>query len=107
MHPPLFRAVLIALAIAFTMAFVIVVVPPLLAPGAVIGAFAAGFVNPFASGYAIDVILCWCVLAAWVVHDATANGVRHGWIALALGVVPGVATGFALYLLIRMRQRPL
>ncbi|WP_369010820.1 DUF2834 domain-containing protein [Klebsiella pneumoniae] len=32
------------------------------------------------------------------------KGIRHGWVALLLGVVPGVATGFAVYLLIRLNQ---
>ena len=29
---------------------------------------------------------------------------RGGWLALLLGIVPGVAVGFALYLLMRQRQ---
>lgn len=88
----------------FAGVFLVVVVPPLLASGDIIGAFAAGFVNPYAAGYATDAILCWCLLALWVVYEARAHGVRHGWIAVLLGVAPGVATGFALYLVLRHRQ---
>ncbi|RZL02848.1 MAG: DUF2834 domain-containing protein [Rubrivivax sp.] len=99
-----FRALLILIAALFTLAFVLVVVPPLAESRDVLGAFAAGFVNPYAAGYALDTICCWCVLTAWVVHEARAHQVRHGWIAVLLGVVPGVATGFAVYLLLRLRQ---
>ena len=99
-----FRTALCIWAAGFALAFIIIVMPPLLANPDVIGAFAAGFVNPYASGYALDTIMCWCVLATWVVYEARAKGMRHGWVALLLGVVPGVATGFAVYLLLRLRQ---
>ncbi len=93
-----------ALAVGFSLVFGILVVPPLLASGDIVGAFAAGFVNPYASGYALDAIFCWFVLAVWVVQEARTQGVRHGWVALLLGVAPGVATGFGVYLLMRARQ---
>lgn len=92
------------LGIAFAIIFCVVVVPPLIASGDVIGAFAAGFVNPFASGYSTDVLMCWAVLAVWVIYEARAHQIKHGWIALLVGVAPGVATGFALYLILRHRQ---
>lgn len=44
------------------------------------------------------------MLAVWVMYEAKVKGIRHGWVALLLGVVPGVATGFAVYLLIRLKQ---
>lgn len=100
----MYRFLYLALASVFAIAFGLVVLPALIASPDIIGAFAAGFVNPFSSGYALDAILCWCVLAVWVTQEARERGVRHGWIALALGVVPGVATGFALYLLMREPQ---
>lgn len=93
-----------ALAAGFALLFAVVVMPPLLASGDVAGALAAGFVNPFASGYALDAIFCWLVLAVWVVQEAKTQGVRHGWVALLLGLAPGVATGFGVYLLLRARQ---
>jgi len=104
MHPSLFSILLVAIALAFSLAFGIVVVPPLLQSGDVLGAFAAGFVNPYASGYALDTISCWCVLTVWVIHEARHKGIKHGWIAVLLGVAPGVATGWAVYLLLRQKQ---
>ncbi len=94
----------VVLGAGFATLFGVIVVPPLLASGDVIGALAAGFVNPYASGYALDALFCWAVLAVWVVQEARTQGVRHGWLALLLGLAPGVATGFAVYLLIRARQ---
>ncbi|HEY1076504.1 MAG TPA: DUF2834 domain-containing protein [Fontimonas sp.] len=99
-----FKFLLVVLGAGFAVAFAVMVVPPLLASGDVVGAFAAGFVNPYSSGYALDAIMCWCVLAIWVLYERSTLGLRHGWVALLLGVVPGVATGFAFYLLLRTRQ---
>jgi hypothetical protein len=105
MSTSLFRVLLVLFGGGFAVAFAVIVVPPLLREPDVIGAFAAGFVNPYAAGYALDAILCWCVLAVWVIFEARGAGVRHGWLALVLGVVPGVATGFAVYLLLRLQQK--
>ncbi|MEN8722584.1 MAG: DUF2834 domain-containing protein [Alphaproteobacteria bacterium] len=105
MSERLFTTLLIILAAGFAAAFCVLVVPPLIESGDVMGAFAAGFVNPYASGYSTDVLMCWAVLAVWVVYEAKTHKIKHGWIALAVGVVPGVATGFALYLLLRLRQQ--
>lgn len=99
-----FRILLALIGGGFAIAFCVIVVPPLLASGDVIGAALGGFVNPYASGYSLDVILCWCVLGVWIAYERSTLGVRHGWIALLLGVVPGVATGFAFYLFLRTRQ---
>jgi len=99
-----FRILLIAVAILFTGIFVVVVVPPLIANPDVIGAFAAGFVNPYAAGYSSDVILCWLALAIWVIHEAKVYQVRHGWLCLLVGLVPGVAVGLAVYLVVRSHQ---
>lgn len=98
------KVLLVVLALGFAVLFSVVVVPPLLASGDVLAAFAAGFVNPYASGYALDAITCWLVLAVWVIYEAKARHVRYGWVALLLGLAPGVATGFATYLLLRMRH---
>src|SRR5687768_526562 len=104
MSQSLFKVLLVVLGAGFALAFAWIVVPPLLVSGDVVGAFAAGFVNPYASGYALDVITCWCVLALWVAYERARFGVRHGWIALVLGIALGVATAFALYLWLRMSQ---
>jgi hypothetical protein len=93
------------LACGFVAAFALIVVPPLLASGDVLSGIAHGFVNPYATGYALDAIGCWCVLAAWVLHDRARLRVRHGWVALVLGVVPGAVVGLAFYLLLRQRAR--
>lgn len=63
-----------------------------------------GYANPISSGYTTDTLCCWLVLAVWIVDDALRRGVRRGWIALLLAAVPGVAVGFALYLLMRQSQ---
>jgi hypothetical protein len=85
----------IAIAASFTVLFAAVVVPPLIDNPDIIGALAAGFVNPYSSGYSSDVIACWFILAAWVWFESQAKGVRHGWVCLVVGLVPGVAVGFA------------
>jgi hypothetical protein len=104
MNEKQFRASIIAVALGFTVLFCVIVVPPLIADPDILGAFAAGFVNPYSSGYSADVIACWLILAAWVAYEAKSKGVKHGWLCLLVGVFPGVAVGFAAYLLLRSRQ---
>lgn len=60
--------------------------------------------HPYASGYSMDVLVCWAILAAWVIYEAKTYSVRKGWLCLLLGIFPGVAVGFALYLLLRAKQ---
>ena len=104
MSDNLFKACLLLAASLFTIIFCFLVIPPLIESRDIIGAFAAGFVNPFAAGYSTDVFFCWFVLAVWVWHDASSLAIKNGWVCLVLGVVPGVAVGFALYLLVRHLQ---
>ena len=99
-----FHAIIIAVALGFTAIFFVIVVPPLIDNPDVLGAFGAGFENPYSFGYSADVIACWFILAAWVVFEAKSKRVRHGWLCILLGVVPGVAVGFAAYLLLRSNQ---
>ncbi len=99
-----FRIAIIAVALAFTALFCVVVVPPLIDNPDVLGALGAGFVNPYASGYSADVIACWLILAIWVAFEAKSRSVKHGWLCLLLGIVPGVAVGLAAYLLLRSSQ---
>ncbi|MEO1596869.1 MAG: DUF2834 domain-containing protein [Pseudomonadota bacterium] len=106
MSESLFKAALVFAALFFTVYFAVVVVPPLVADPDIVGAFAAGFVNPYSSGYSTDVLVCWGILAVWIVYEAGAHSVKRGWVCLLLGVVPGVAVGFAAYLLIRAKQVP-
>lgn len=93
-----------AIALVFTVFFVLTVIPPLMQNWDVVAAFGAGFVNPYSSGFAADAIACWFVLGAWVAYERSALGIKHGWPCLLLGIVPGVAVGFAVYLIIRIRQ---
>lgn len=105
MTKPIYFALLAVVAILFSTFFVVAVLPALATDWDIFSAFAAGFVNPFAAGYSIDVILCWCVLAIWVFYERSTLKIKHGWICLILGVIPGVAVGFALYLILRERQK--
>ncbi len=102
MNKQLFSIGLILIAATFTVLFCVLVIPPLLQNPDIIGAFSAGFVNPYASGYAADVVCCWVTLLIWVWYESPR--VKHGWVCLLLGLVPGVAVGFAGYLLLRARQ---
>lgn len=104
MNDKLFSFFVLGIALAFTVFFGVTVVPPLLADFDVIGALMAGFVNPYAAGYSTDVILCWLLLAVWVSYEALVYRVRHGWLCLLLGLAPGVAVGFGLYLWLRQKQ---
>ena len=94
-----FKLSVIGLVSLFVLFFCVVVVPPLLQTPDVLGAFAAGFVNPYAAGYSFDVIVCYLLLVVWVLFERREHGIKGGWICLALGIVPGVAVGFGLYLL--------
>ena len=95
---------LVIVGIGFAAFFFITLGPSLIENPDVVAAFKAGYVNPFSSGFATDAIACWLVLAAWVVYEKFEKGMKHGWIALLIGLVPGVASAFALYLVMRMRQ---
>lgn len=106
MNEQVFKLSVSAIGIGFALFFMITVVPPLLENPDVIGAAMAGFVNPYAAGYATDTILCWFVLAVWVIYEATSRNVKHGWLCLLIAAVPGVASGFALYLVLRAKQLP-
>lgn len=99
-----FEATVLLLALAFAAFFLVTVLPPALAAGDIVGAFAAGFVNPYAAGYSTDVIISAFILFAWIAYERSHLGIRHGWIAVPLSLVPGVAVGFAVYLVIRSRQ---
>jgi Terpene cyclase DEP1 len=104
MNEQLFKATIILAATVFIAIFCWLVIPPLIANPDIVGAFAAGFVNPYSSGYSADVLASWVILTAWIMFEARAHGLRHGWTCAVLGLFPGVAVGFAAYLLLRMRQ---
>ncbi len=102
MSKKIFQISLAFIGILFTVIFCVIVIPPLVENPDIIGAFAAGFVNPYASGYSTDVFCCWAILLVWVIYEAPK--MKYGWICLLLGIIPGVAVGFALYLLLRTKQ---
>lgn len=104
MNEQTFKYLVMGVGLAFAAFFCVTIIPELIAEPAVIAAFAAGFVNPYAAGYSTDVILCWVILTLWVVYERAQFGVRGGWICVLLGIVPGVAVGFALYLVMRLSQ---
>ncbi len=102
MTEPLFKAAIIVAAAVFAALFGWWCIPPFVAHPDVIDAFSAGFVNPYASGYAADTLACWTILTTWIVYEAKTKGVRYGWVFAVLGIVPGVAVGFAGYLMLRL-----
>lgn len=104
MHERIYFTLLAFIAISFSAFFVATVIPAVAVDWDIISAIAGGFVNPFAAGYSTDVILCWCVLAIWVFFERKTKNIKHGWVCVLLGVVPGVAVGFALYLILRSKQ---
>jgi Terpene cyclase DEP1 len=104
MTPNIFKFTILAAASVFTALFAYWCIPALIADPDIIGAFAAGFVNPYSSGYSADVLACWVILSAWILYERRTLGIRHGLWCIALGAIPGVAVGFAGYLLLRMRQ---
>lgn len=77
MSKVVFEALVIGLGATFAIAFCIIVVPPLLESGDLPGAFAAGFVNPFSSGYSLDVIVCAFILFAWISYERSVLGVQE------------------------------
>lgn len=92
------------LGLGFAAYFFITFVPLLAENPSVVHAFKAGYANPYSSGFSTDVITCWFVLAAWVIYERFEKGINYGWVVLLVGLVPGVATAFALYLYLRMKQ---
>ena len=104
MNQRTFEVSVLLLGGAFAVFFFVIVFPPLLESGDVVGAFAAGFVNPFASGYSTDVIICALILLVWVIYERRQIGIRHGWVVIPLSFFPGVAVAFAVYLVLRNRQ---
>ena len=102
--PILYHSIIVVIAGVFTAYFLTVIIPELLVDKDIIGAFLAGFVNPYATGYSLDVFACWLFLLAWVVHERGTLKVQNGWMALILGIVPGVIVGLVAYTIIRRGQ---
>jgi len=97
-----FKVSLAIVAIFFTLIFCFLVVPSLMNNPDIIGAIKGGFVNPYATAYSMDAICCWIILLIWVIYEMPK--IKYGWICLLLGLIPGIAVGFAAYLIIRTNQ---
>lgn len=93
-----------AIGLAFTLVFAILVMPSLLKDLSIATALSSGFVNPYSTGFSLDTLSSWLVLTVWIIYEARSSGIRHGWIAILLGLIPGTATGFAVYLILRTMQ---
>ena len=102
MSKTLFQISIALVAVVFMIIFCVLVFPPLLQNPDIIGAFAAGFVNPYASAYATDAVCCWVVLLFWVIYEYPK--IKYGWVCLLLGLVPGAAVGFGVYLILRTKE---
>ena len=101
MNQNVFKFSLGIIAIVFTIYFGLTVIPAFFETTDFLAAVKGGFVNPFASAYSMDAIMSWIVLAIWVLYES--NTVKYGWLALLLGIFPGVVVGFAFYLVWRMK----
>lgn len=93
-----------AIGLAFTIAFTVLVMPSLFNDLSIVTALSAGFVNPYSTGFSLDTLSSWLVLTVWIISEARTSGIRHAWIAILLGLIPGTATGFAAYLILRTMQ---
>jgi len=102
MKKKVFKISLALVAIFFVLIFCFIVIPPLMDHPDILGAIAGGFVNPFATGFSTDAVCCWVILLILVVYEIPK--IKYGWVCLLLGLVPGVAVGFATYLIIRTNQ---
>ncbi len=100
-----FDWIIIALAATFVVALAVVVVPTFVDDNLdLVHAFDQALINPYATGFATDLLFTYLILCAWVLYEANYRGVRHGWIAIVLGFLIGVAVGLTIYLLIRHRE---
>ncbi len=104
MTKKLFDSLIMFLGAAFAVLFCVIVLPPLFESEDLIGAFASGFVNPFSTGYSLDAIFCALILICWALYEKKTLGIKHGWVVIPLSAIPGVATAFAVYLILRSRQ---
>ncbi|NNU15064.1 DUF2834 domain-containing protein [Parvularcula sp. ZS-1/3] len=74
---------------------------PSLVRGEPLAPFTDGFVNRHAATWSIDVLVTGAVIMVWIFYERARFGIRNGWIAWPLMIVPGVAAALAYYLIIR------
>jgi len=109
MNESQFKAGVIISALVFFAVFLFICMPALFELNGSpiensITAFSSGFVNPFATGFSVDATACWFILFFWVMYEAKTQNIKKGWLCLLVGVFPGIAIGFAAYLLVRHKQ---
>jgi len=100
----MFRLLLWMLIILFSLFFFISFLPHVISDANIIIVLQSGFVNPYATGYSIDLIATWLVLIVLVLHESHTHKIKGGWLCILLGLVPGVVVGWAAYLLLRSKQ---
>lgn len=105
MNSRTFTLAMVIVAASFTLFWFVDFLPHVIADGDIMLVLESGFVNPYAAGYSIDLITCWLVLIVWVIYEQRVLQVKYGWVCIALGLVPGVAVGFASYLMLRQFQK--
>ena len=49
--------------------------------------------------------MCWFIMSSWIIYERKQYGYKYGYLCIALGMMPGAAVGFALYLYLRMKQQ--
>jgi len=99
-----FKRAIISSTVIFMLILLFYTLPAVIDTGDIVVATLAGFVNPIAAGYSTDVITCWFILSFWIWFESKQYGVKRGWICILSGIIPGVAFGFCLYLIIRHKQ---
>ena len=104
MSETIFKRAIVISAGIFLAVFLFYTLPAAIELNDIFQSFAAGFVNPLATGYSVDVIASGFILIFWILFEAKNKGIRYGWVCILLCLVPGVAVGFAAYLLLRQKQ---
>ena len=99
-----FKRAIISSTVIFMLVFLFYSLPAVFDMSDIVAASLEGFVNPIAAGYSTDVITCWFILSFWILFESKQYDVKRGWICILLGIIPGVAFGFCLYLIIRHKQ---
>jgi len=99
-----FKTILVLVIIGFTLFWFGYFLPPIIKDPDIAVILQSGFVNSYATGFSIDLIACWVVLILLVVYESKNKSIKHGWVCILLGLVPGVVVGWSVYLLLRHSQ---
>ncbi len=99
-----FKVLIFSAALVFLGVLLIHTLPAAIELNDIVAAFLAGFDTPISAGYSTDVISCWFILLFWIIYEKRHYQIKHGWLCALLGIFPGVAVGFSLYLFLRLEQ---